>query len=142
MITTSDVAMKRLLVTAPMSPRSRSPAIVCKPSDMYFIPTGMRERIIFMTEDDAFRSNVGCQNGGMNTIHVNLELFNTAGESLEVKALDLAPLSNAQINRIFRAYAPMEGYVEVWTDTADSSFICFGSVVDNPTGDPTTVMPQ
>ncbi len=57
--------------------------------------------------------------------------------------MDLAPMSNNQITRVFRDHAPISaGYVDGWTDTDGASFYCYGSVLDNATSDPTTVLPQ
>ena len=56
--------------------------------------------------------------------------------------MDLAPYSNDQINRVFRDYQPVNGYVDVWTESDDALYYCYGSVLDNATSDPTTVPPQ
>ena len=107
------------------------------------IRTGVRKRIIFMNQNDDVRSNVGCQNGSWQAVRVFIELFNSEGESLEVKTMDLAPLSNNQINRVFWDYAPIAaGYVDVWTDTPGATIYCYGSVLDNVTSDPTTIPPM
>jgi len=113
------------------------------------IPAGVKKRIIFLSENDDVRSNVGCQNGSGHpddspqAVRVFVELFNSAGESLEVKTMDLAPLSNNQINRVFRDYAPISaGYVDVWATAPGAWIYCYGSVLDNLTSDPTTVLPQ
>ncbi len=107
------------------------------------IPTGVKKRIIFLSENDDVRANVGCQNGSAETVRVFIELFNSAGESLEVKTMDLAPYSNNQITRVFRNHAPISaGYVDIWTATPGATISCYGSVLDNLTSDPTTVLPQ
>ncbi len=107
------------------------------------IASGVKKRIIFMNENDDVRANVGCQNGSEQTVRVFIELFNSAGESLETRTMDLAPWSNNQITRVFRSHAPVEaGYVDVWTHTEGASIYCYGSVLDNLTSDPTTVLPQ
>ncbi len=54
----------------------------------------------------------------------------------------LEPLGNDQINRIFQAYAPITGYVELWTLWPAGAFYCYGSVLDNLTSDPTTIPPM
>ena len=54
----------------------------------------------------------------------------------------LPPLSNKQLNRIFRHHAPVNGYVDVWTTTPGAAFTCYGSVLDNVTSDPTTILPR
>ncbi|HOC42782.1 MAG TPA: hypothetical protein PKJ99_07145 [Thermoanaerobaculales bacterium] len=112
------------------------------PADKMIV-SGVKKRIIFMNENDDVRANVGCQNGVEQTVRVFIELFNSAGESLETKTMDLAPWSNNQITRVFRNYSPVEaGYVDVWTTTEGASIYCYGSVLDNLTSDPTTVLPQ
>ena len=110
------------------------------PADV-MIPSGERRRIIFMSEDGDVRSNVGCQNGINAEVVINIQLFRADGTSLETKYMTLAPRSNNQINRIFRNYAPVNGYVDVWTDTPGATFYCYGSVLDNLTSDPTTILP-
>jgi len=111
------------------------------PGDM-MIATGEKKRIIFMNENDDVRANVGCQNGVDAPVRVNIKLFRADGTSPETKVMDLQPWSNNQINRIFRAYAPVQGYVDIWTTTPDATIYCYGSVLDNLTSDPTTVLPQ
>jgi hypothetical protein len=107
------------------------------------IGPGVKRRIIFMNENADLRSNVGCQNGSSQAARVFLELFDSEGESLEVKTMDLKPLSNNQLTRLFRDHAPISaGYVDVWTNAPGASIYCYGSVLDNSTSDPTTVLPQ
>jgi hypothetical protein len=116
-------------------------ALPAVPADQ-FIMSGEKQRIIFMSENDDIRANVGCINGLDSALRINIELFDAAGTSLETKTMDLPPWSNNQINRVFRDYGPVNGYVDVWTDTAGAAFYCYGSVLDNQTSDPTTVLPQ
>jgi hypothetical protein len=116
-------------------------ALPAVPADQ-FIMSGEKQRIIFMSENDDIRANVGCINGLDSALRINIELFDAAGTTLETKTMDLPPWSNNQINRVFRDYGPVNGYVDVWTDTAGAAFYCYGSVLDNQTSDPTTVLPQ
>jgi len=106
------------------------------------IPTGVKKRIIFMSENDDVRSNVGCVNGAGIDVAVAIELYDSDGVQLETKYMMLPPYSNRQINGIFQNYAPINGYVDVRTYTPDASIYCYGSVLDNVTSDPTTVLPQ
>jgi PKD repeat protein len=111
------------------------------PSDQ-LIASGQVERIIFMSENDDIRANLGCVNGLDTPVRIDIELYDGAGAMLETRAMDLAPYSNSQVNRIFRSHAPVNGYVDVSTRTAGAAFTCYGSVLDNSTSDPTTVLPQ
>jgi hypothetical protein len=107
------------------------------------IPTGIKKRIIFMNENDDVRSNVGCQNAGLEAATVKVELHDSTGAVLATKTMQLPPMSNDQITRVFRDFVPISaGYVDVWTTTAGASIYCYGSVLDNLTSDPTTVLPQ
>ncbi len=111
------------------------------PSDR-MIPTGITKRIVFMSENEDFRANLGCVNGVGTEVVVAIDLYDSEGFKLETKYMVLPPLSNRQINGIFQGYAPVNGYVEVRTYTPDASIYCYGSVLDNVTSDPTTVLPQ
>jgi hypothetical protein len=103
---------------------------------------GERRRILFGTENADMRTNVGCQNATTGQLIVDLELFDTEGTSLVTERMILEPLGNDQINRIFQAYAPITGYVELWTPITAGAFYCYGSVLDNQTSDPTTIPPM
>ena len=107
-----------------------------------FIQSGERRRILFASENDDLRFNVGCQNGGDGSLVVNLELFDHEGISLGTEMMILRAWGNDQLNRVLQDYMPVNGYVDVWTTQAGKSFYCYGSVLDNVTSDPTTVLPQ
>ena len=106
------------------------------------VPTGVKKRILFLSENDDVRSNLGCINGVGTEVAVQIELYGSDGVMLETKYMMLPPYSNRQINGIFQDYAPINGYVDVRTYTPDALIYCYGSVLDNPTSDPTTVLPQ
>ena len=107
------------------------------------IVSGQRARILFMTENTEFRSNLGVLNGVQEPMTVQYELFDSQGTSLEMGSIDLDPWGNTQLNSVFADYTPIAGgYVDVWTDDAGAFFTCYGSVLDNRTSDPTTVPPQ
>ena len=106
------------------------------------IQAGQRMRIVFMSEDDAFRANLGMLNGTGSAMTVNYALYGADGTMLSEGTKDLRAWENTQLNRVFQAYAPVSGYVDVWTETAGAAFAAYGSVVDAGTGDPTTVEPE
>ncbi len=101
-----------------------------------------RRRIIFLSENDDLRANVGCASGSGVTTQIRIELFDDAGESLGTRNMELGPWSNKQINRIFSDHSPVNGHVDVWSETEGAMFYCYGSVLDNETSDPTTILPQ
>jgi len=69
-------------------------------------------------------------------------LFDAEGNELDSERLMLMPWSNVQINRIFDDYRPVSGYVDVWSIMPFGAYYCYGSVLDNVTNDPTTILPQ
>jgi polyhydroxybutyrate depolymerase len=105
-------------------------------------PAGETRRILFLSENDDVRANVGCVNGVGSEVAVAIDLYDSGGAKLETTYMMLPPYSNRQINGIFQGYAPTNGYVEFRTYTPDALIYCYGSVLDNVTSDPTTVPPQ
>ncbi len=63
------------------------------------------------------------------------------GTPLATEMMVLPAFGNDQVNRIFGDFAPVTGYVEVWTPIQSGGFYCYGSVLDNTTSDPTTIPP-
>jgi len=100
------------------------------------------QRIVFLSEDPDSRANVGCVNGRGEDLQISIAVFNDEGSLLETKTMDLGPYSNNQINRILQDYQPVNGYIDVWAEDQDALYYCYGSVLDNLTSDPTTVLPQ
>ena len=107
-----------------------------------FIQHGETWRILFASEHDELRTNVGCQNGTDATTIVNLDLFDDQGTSLGRERMMLKAFGNDQINRVFDGFQPVNGYVDVSVALAGNEVYCYGSVLDNVTSDPTTIPPQ
>ncbi|MEE4270236.1 MAG: DNRLRE domain-containing protein [Thermoanaerobaculales bacterium] len=102
-----------------------------------------RALVLFLTENTDLRSNLGLVNGVNRQITVRWELFASDGSSLTTGQINLPPWGNRQLNRVLEDFAPVEaGYAHVWTTTTDGAFTCYGSVLDNLTSDPTTVLPR
>jgi hypothetical protein len=102
-----------------------------------------RKRLLFFTEDGAFRSNIAFQNGIGSNLRVRWERFLADGTMVESGTTDLKPYSNTQLNAVYKDEAPIEAaYMDVWTDDVGGKFMVFSSVVDNGTGDGTVVQPQ
>jgi hypothetical protein len=102
-----------------------------------------RKRLLFFTEDGAFRSNIAFQNGTGSNLRVKWERYLADGTMVESGTTDLAPYSNKQLNAVYKDEAPIEAaYMDVWTDTEGGKFMVFSSVVDNGTSDGTIVQPQ
>lgn len=107
------------------------------------IPANEMKRILYFTENGDFRSNIGVLNGTGSPMTINWRRYTADGTMVEEASADLPAWGNVQLNRVFSAEAPVVGgYIDVWTETEDASFMAYGSVVDNNTSDPTTVLPQ
>jgi len=107
------------------------------------IPAGDMKRILFFTENSDFRSNIGILNGTGSAMTIKWRRYTSDGIMVDESMADLPAWGNVQLNRVFGAEAPIAGgYIDVWTETDGASFAAYGSVLDNATSDPTTVLPQ
>ncbi len=106
------------------------------------IQAGERRRIIFLSENGEFRSNVGCVNATDEDIDIDIDVYDDSGNLRDRRRMDLDPWSNDQINRVLQPFAPANGYVDVSSDTTGARFFCYGSLLDNETSDPTSVLSQ
>ena len=107
------------------------------------IPVDVSVVVLFLTENGELRSNLGLVNGVASPITVEWELFASDGSSLATGSTNLPPWGNRQLNRVLEDFAPIEAAsAVVWTSTPGGAFTCYGSVLDELTSDPTTVLPQ
>jgi hypothetical protein len=107
------------------------------------IPADTMKRILFFTETDEFRSNIGILNGTGEPMTIQWRRYTAEGTMVDESMADLPAWGNVQLNQVFGAEAPVEGgYIDVWTETEGAAFAAYGSVLDNMTSDPTTVLPQ
>ncbi len=108
------------------------------------IGTNSTVRLVGLSEDSDFRTNIGFLNGTDGDIRIFVEFFLADGSSLGGSFVDLGPYSNTQWNRAFKKVttdAVADGYVDVWSE--NGRFAVYASVVGNDDfNDPTTVMPR
>jgi hypothetical protein len=107
-----------------------------------FVQPNERQRLLFAEENEHVRFNIACQNGSDRPIVIILDLFDQEGSLLDRKRMSLPAWGNNERNRVFKDFMPVSGYVDVWTKDSGGSFTCYGSVVDNLTNYPMTVLPQ
>ncbi len=101
------------------------------------------KRILFFTENPDFRSNIGILNGTGAPMTIKWRRYIADGSMVDEAEAELPAWGNVQLNRVFSGEAPVVGgYIDVWTETEDAAFIAYGSVLDNDSSDPTTVLPQ
>ena len=107
------------------------------------IQSNSKKRILFFTENEAYRSNIGALNGTGSPLTLMWERFTSDGQLVDAASVELRPWENVQLNQVFAGEAPVEGgYIDIWTETEGGAFAAYGSVVSNRTSDPTTVLPQ
>jgi hypothetical protein len=107
------------------------------------IPANEMKRILFFTENSSYRSNIGILNGTGSPMTIKWRRYTADGMMVDESMADLPAWGNVQLNRVFGAEAPVAGgYIDVWTETEGAAFAAYGSVLDNETSDPTTVLPQ
>jgi len=89
-----------------------------------------------------FRTNVSLQNTTAGNIRVHMDCFLNDGTNLGRVTRDLLAYEYDQIGTIFREVTQSEvvdGYIILTTPTAGGQFLAAGSMVDNQTGDGTTI---
>jgi hypothetical protein len=107
------------------------------------IMTGEKKRILYFTQNADFRSNIGLLNGNGTPVTIMWERFTADGMMVDASSAEIPAWGNVQLNAVFAGEAPVEGaYIDVWTETEGGAFTAYGSVLDNLTDDPTTVLPQ
>jgi hypothetical protein len=107
------------------------------------IPANEMKRILFFTENADYRSNIGILNGTGSQMTINWRRYTADGTMVDEASAELPAWGNVQLNRVFSGEAPVVGgYIDVWTETEDAAFMAYGSVLDESTSDPTTVLPQ
>lgn len=107
------------------------------------IPAGEMKRILYFDQNSAFRSNIGILNGTGAPMTIQWRRYLADGTMVDEAEADLPAWGNTQLNQVFSGEAPVVGgYIDVWTETEDAAFMAYGSVLDNDTSDPTTVLPQ
>jgi hypothetical protein len=109
------------------------------------LPAGQSAWLPHLTENSAYRTNIGLVNTHGAEAVVTVELYDGAGTKLADYTVSLAPGQWAQETQPFRNKAGQRamdrGYAKV-TVTSGSGVVAFASVVDNITNDPTTITMQ
>jgi hypothetical protein len=107
------------------------------------VPSGVPVRVMFLTENAAYRSNLALLNGVGKPIRVMWRRYAPTGRVIDEGSVELPAWGTTQINRLFQREAPIEGaYVDLWTETPGATFLPWGSVLDNKTSAPATILPR
>ena len=95
-----------------------------------------------LTENAAYRANIGLLNMGTSSASALITLYDGSGSQIAAYTVSLAPGESKQENQPFKTKAGQTsmsaGYALV-SVTSGSGVLAFGSVLDNVTSDPTTM---
>jgi len=94
------------------------------------------------TDDTGYRSNLELLNASPGSITVEVDLHRFTGTLLGSLSIELPPYGSEQLSRVFRQVTADEvsdGYAVVWSTTPGAAFAAEASLVDNRTGDGTTI---
>jgi hypothetical protein len=107
------------------------------------LTTGQRGILPQLKKTSAFRTNVGLMNHGSSPCNVRIKLYSETGSQLGSTIDTTVPAEQwMQINDVFDEASIGQcaiGYATVEVLTAGGRIWAYGSVVDNGTGDPTTI---
>jgi hypothetical protein len=107
------------------------------------IPEGSVGCVMGLRENDQWRSNLGLVNLGFQSAAVRVRLFNATGMQIGRTLQRNVPARGwTQIDRVLSAAGAGENdlaYATVEPLNAGAAIWAYGSVVDNITGDPTTI---
>jgi len=106
------------------------------------ILAGDEVRLVGLTQDPSYRTNIGFASASAFPIQVELSLYDGDGTLLGVLTTELAANGYWQVNNAFNqvgADALGDGYAVVRTDTLGAAFFAYASRIDNRSGDPVYV---
>jgi hypothetical protein len=92
------------------------------------------------SDSEGFRSNLGMVNTSEQTISVHIAFFDASGVQVATRMMDLSAGERRQLNGPLPAGTNVAS-AAVWTTTPGGHFLAYASVVDNQTGDATTLLP-
>jgi len=105
---------------------------------------GAAVRLIGLSGNSDFRTNIGFSNASAQTATINLKLYNADGALLWDTDREIPPWSWLQLSKVFQkigAFGTTAGSALVSNLSAEAMIIPYASIVDSGTGDPTYVAP-
>lgn len=95
--------------------------------------------LAFLHKNENFRTNIGFSSLSGNYTDIKLELYNSQGEKLGEKYINLKPFEFIQLNDIFGQIGVQNisfGFAKVLSGSNGALYISYVSVVDNGSNDP------
>jgi hypothetical protein len=108
------------------------------------LTTGQDARLIQLTRNAGYRTNIGFESITAQPISITVALSRATGEFLGMRTFALQPFGSAQATEIFPQLGVEtvdDGFAVVRSDTAGARFFTYAAVVDNASGDSITVLP-
>ena len=103
---------------------------------------GEEVRLIQLTRNEDFRTNIGFANLADRQITLRVSLYDANGNSLGEKSFSVPAFGFYQKTDIFGSGAVVEdAWAVVRSDTPGAAFFAYGSVVDEHSGDPVLILP-
>lgn len=106
------------------------------------LPAGGAGRLMNLREDEPFRTNLGFVNLGSTDATISVVLHDDSGAALPALSFSVPPGEQLQVLRPFRSSFNRSDIVAGWAEVqlvSGSDVWGYASVVDNATGDPTTI---
>ncbi|MFI5165765.1 MAG: WD40/YVTN/BNR-like repeat-containing protein [Thermoanaerobaculales bacterium] len=106
--------------------------------------TGQEGRLIQLSENASYRTNVGFTSISALPITVNVALYRASGERLATVPVALPAFGSTQVTEILRKLGVAsvdDAFAVVRSDTPGAKYYAYASVVDNVSSDPLTVLP-
>jgi PKD repeat protein len=103
------------------------------------VGSGDERRLIQLTQDTDYRTNLGLANPRPLPVEVEVELHRADGELLATRSYQLPGLSSLMDVEVLSDAGGTDvadGYAVVSSPTPEGSYVAFASVVDNRSGDP------
>ena len=101
--------------------------------------------LIQLTGTDRFRSNVGIANPATVEMRAAIELYDATGSFVGRRIVTIPPYGWGQLNGVVEDIAGVvleDARVVISPRRGGDRYFCYGSVVDNASGDPVFVAPQ
>lgn len=103
------------------------------------LSSGETGYLTFLHKNENFRTNIGFASMSRNLIDVKLEFYNSEGQKIGEKYINLKPFEYLQLNDIFSQIGFQSisfAYAKISSNSSGALYISYASVVDNGSNDP------
>ncbi len=97
--------------------------------------------LIQLARNLRYRTNLGYANLTARPLHLNVELWAAVGSPLGSTTLVVPPFGHHQQAMAELSPTVNDAYAVVSASSSDAEYVCYASIVDNQTGDPSLIEP-